>query len=95
MVYKGHFSIKFEVSIIKHTGCTLKIVCTVCILTSPVCHGVEEAPGGVLAGAALDEGDVVRRLDADHGEQLHQQSRRRRVQGGVPAGRGDIQRSVP
>ena len=57
------------------------------VLTSPVRHGVEEAPGGVMAGAGLDEGDIVRRLDADHGEQLHQQSRRRRVQGGVPAGR--------
>ena len=36
--------------------------------TSPVGHGVEEAPGGVGAETALDEGDVVRRLDANDGE---------------------------
>ena len=54
--------------------------------TSPVGHGVEEAPGGVWSETALDEGDVVRRLDAHHGEQLHEQSRRRRVQRGVPFG---------
>ena len=44
------------------------------LLTSPVGHGVEEAPGGVWAETALDEGDVVRSLDAHHGEQLHEQS---------------------
>ena len=41
--------------------------------TFSVGHRVEEAPGGIRAESALDEGDVVGGLDADDGEQLHEE----------------------
>ena len=57
-----------------HQTTNAKILCrkydssSLDLLTSPVGHGVEEAPWGVGAETALDEGDVVRRLDANDGE---------------------------
>lgn len=39
-------------------------------VTIPICHAVEEEPGGVVP-AVLDEGHVVAGLDAQHREQLH------------------------
>ena len=56
-----------------HQATNAKILCrkydsSLDLLTSPVGHGVEEAPGGVGAKTALDEGDVVRGLYANDGE---------------------------
>lgn len=43
-------------------------------VTFSVGHRVEEAPGRVRSESGLDEGDVVRRFDADDGEQLHEET---------------------
>ena len=55
---------------ILHQTTKAKILCMIVLdlLTSPVGHGVEEAPGGVRAETAFDEGDVVRGLYANDGE---------------------------
>ncbi len=45
------------------------------MVTLAVGHGVEEAPRRVGSGSALDEGDVVRRGDADDGEEFHVEAR--------------------
>lgn len=39
-------------------------------VTIPICHAVEEEPGGVVP-AVLDKGHVVAGLDAQHCKQLH------------------------
>lgn len=43
--------------------------------TFAIRHRIEEAPGSLVSHPALDERHVVRRLDADHSEQLHEEPR--------------------
>jgi hypothetical protein len=45
------------------------------LFTFAIRHRIEEAPGSLVSHPALDERHVVRRLDADHSEQLHEESR--------------------
>lgn len=47
---------------------------TLSVVTFSVGHRVEEAPGRVRSESGLDEGDVVRRFNADDGEQLHEET---------------------
>lgn len=42
----------------------------------PIRHGVEETPRRLVTDATLDERHVMRRFDADHGEELHEQTGR-------------------